>query len=263
MLPDAAVNACCVVSYTNPVVRWLLGDSLHPGGLALTTRVADLLGIDATSRLLDAGSGRGASAVHLAKTVGCHVTGVTLEEEGVAAGYDLARQHGVEERVSFLAGDLREVALPEGSFDAVLMECVLSILSGKEAALGRLHGLLRPGGRLGLTDVTVEGELPAELQGIMALAGCVGGAQSLDGYEELALAAGFEVELVQDLSSVAANFLRDIRGKLLMAEVASKLGKVTLDDDLLAQGKGLLGRVEELVREGAFSYGLVVARRAD
>ena len=263
MLPDAAVNACCVVSYTHPVVRWLLGDSLHPGGLALTTRVADLLGIDATSRLLDAGSGRGASAVHLAKTVGCHVTGVTLEEEGVAAGYDLARQHVVEERVSFLAGDIREVALPEGSFDAVLMECVLSILSGKGAALGRLHGLLRPGGRLGLTDVTVQGELPSEFQGVLALAGCVGGAQSLDGYGDLAMVAGFEVELLQDLSSVAATFLRDIRGKLLMAKVAVKLGKFALDGGLLAQGEGLLAMVEALVGEGALSYGLVVARKAD
>jgi SAM-dependent methyltransferase len=187
---------------------------------------------------------------------------VTLKEEGVEAGDKEARQHGVEDLVTFIAGDIREVDLPEGSFDAVLMECVLSILPEKGAALGRLHRLLRPGGRLGLTDVTVQGDLPSELQGVLGLAGCVGGAQSLEVYEDLVTAAGFEVELTQDLPSVASSFLRDIRGKLLMAEVAAKLGKLPLDGGLLGQGKGLLAMVEGLVQQGALSYGLVVARKA-
>ena len=261
MLPDAEVIACCATTYSHPLARWLLGDSLHPGGLPLTTQVGQLLRISAASRVLDAGSGRGASAVHLARTIGCQVVGVTLEDDGVAAGLELARRQGVEERVTFLQADIQEVDPPTDSFDAVLMECVLSILPRKDAALQQLHRLLAPGGRLGLTDVTVSGPLPPELQGVLAVAGCVGDARPLDGYRSLIEAAGFVVEQSQDLREAATSLLRDVRGKLLMAEVASKLGKLPISADLLATGKRLLGGVEGLVQQEVLSYGLVMAHK--
>ena len=177
MLLDASLNACCAVSYGHPLARWLLGESFHPVGLDLTTHLAHIMGIESESILLDAGSGRGASSVHLAKTFDCHVTGITLEEEGVAAGYQLAHHHGVEDRVGFLRGDIQEIDLETESFNSILMECVLSILPRKEATLCRLLNTLRPGGYLGLTDVTVRGPLPPHLQGVLAVAACTGDAR--------------------------------------------------------------------------------------
>ena len=93
--------ACCSATYGHSWARWLLGDSFHPGGRELTSRLAGLMGVQPSSRVLDAGSGMGASAVHLARQIECRVTGVTLEEEGVRAGRELAAHHGVENRVKF------------------------------------------------------------------------------------------------------------------------------------------------------------------
>ena len=261
MLPDASLNTCCAVSYGHPLARWLLGNSFHPGGLDLTTRLAHIMGLQPASTLLDAGSGRGASAVHLAKTLECHVVGITLEEEGVAAGCQQARQDGVEDRVNFIQGDIQEIDLEAVSFDAVLMECVLSILPGKETTLRRLLDATRPGGRLGLTDVTVQGPLPSHLQGVLAVAACTADARSLEEYAELIRAAGFDVDQSQDLPEIAASFLRGIKGKLLMAEVAIGLGKLPIGKDVLAQGKQILAEVEDLVRRGVLSYSLVVAHK--
>ena len=261
VVPEPTIAACCAASYSHPAARWLLGDSFHPGGLVLTSHVARLIGLGPTSRILDAGSGRGATAVHLAKTLGCQVVGVTLEEEGVVAGQYLARREGVEDRVVFLQGDIQEAELEEESFDAVLMECVLSILPDKEGALRRLWGLLRPGGQLGLTDVTVSGALPLALQGILAVAGCVGDARSLQEYHALLGGQGFVVDLSQDLPETVATFLQDVRGKLLLAEVASKLGKLPIGGDVLAEGKRILAEVQGLVLHGVLGYGLVVARK--
>ena len=260
-LRDQEVLACCTASYGHPVVRWLLGDSLHPGGLTLTTQLARLAGIEATSRVLDAGSGQGASAVHLARTIGCQVVGVTLEAEGVEAGDELARSQRVRDRVTFLQGDMHEVGQEPASFDVALMECVLSIQPDKAASLRHLGGLLRPGGRIAISDVTVNGPLPPELQGLLAMAGCVGGALSLDGYSELVENQGFTVDNAQDLPTVASSFLRDIRGKLMIAEAAINLGKLPVSSDLLNEGKRILGKAQDLVRRSVLSYGLVVGRR--
>ena len=146
-------------------------------------------------------------------------------------------------------------------FDAVLMECVLSILPRKEATLRRLLDTLRPGGQLGLTDVTVQGPLPSHLQGVLTVAACTGDARSLEEYADLIRAAGFAVDQSQDLPEIAALFLRGIKGKLLMAEVAIGLGKLPLGKDVIAQGKQILAEVEDLVRQGVLSYGLVAAHK--
>ena len=260
--PQAAeLISCCAVTYGHPVTRWLLGDSLHPGGLALTSRLAGLAEIGPDSTVLDVGSGRGASAVHLAKTIGCRVVGVTVEEDGVNSARELAERDGVGHRATFLMGDIQRVDLEPQSFDAILMECVLSILPDKAATLGRVRGLMKKGGRLALTDVTVSGPLPAELQGLLAVAGCVGDARSLDEYCSLVEAAGFSLEHRQDLRDTVASLLRSVNGKLTMAEIALRLGKLTLSEELLTNGKGYLATAQDLVGKGTLSYGLVLARR--
>ena len=238
-----------------------MGNSFHPGSLGLTDRLAMLTAIGSDSLVLDAGSGRGTTAVHLAKTLGCRVMGITLEAEGVEAGVEMARQEGVADKVSFLQGDLVNACAYIAASDAAIMECVLSILPDKPAALERLHGVVCPGGYLGITDVTVNGPLPSELQGILAVAGCVADARSLEEYAALISDAGFAVLETTDLQDVLLGTLKDIKGKLMVAEIATKLGKVSLDPELLPQAKAMLAAVEDLVRDGNLSYGMVVAQK--
>jgi SAM-dependent methyltransferase len=211
--------------------------------------------------VLDAGSGIGATAVHLARTVGCRVTGVTLERSGVEIGYELARSHGVEDRVAFLEGSITDVELEEGSFDHALMECVLSLIDAKGPVLDRIFRVLRPGGRLGLTDVTVDGELPPEMHGVLAAVGCLRGATSLRCYADLIADAGFVVERSEDRAADAASFLRALRGKLLMVRLVSGLGRLSTKAGLLDEGERLLDLAEEQVRRGTLGYGLFVARK--
>lgn len=220
-----------------------------------------LTAIGPDSLVLDVGSGRGTTAVHLAVTLGCRVMGITVEAEGVQAGVELAHQEGVAEKVSFVQGNLLDARADIAAFDAAIMECVLSILPDKPAALERLHGIVCPKGYLGITDVTVNGSLPPELQGILAVAGCVADARSLDEYAALISDAEFAVLVTTDLQDVLLATLKDIKGKLMVAEIATKLGKVSLDPELLPQAKAMLASVQDLVRDGTLSYGMVVAQK--
>ena len=120
---------------------------------------------------------------------------------------------------------------------------------------------MKPGARLALTDVTVNGPLPEDLRAVLAVAGCVGDARSLDEYCALMEDAGLRLEHSRDLPDTTASLLRDAKGKLLMAEVAVKLGKLPLGEDLLSSAKRYLAMVQELVRNGTLGYGLVVARK--
>ncbi len=263
MTLEREVLSCCATTYSHPLARWLLGDSLHPGGLALTSRLARLAGVGPESTVLDAGSGLGATAVHLAETTGCRVVGVALERAGIEAGEELARSHGVEDRVSFLQGDLLEVELRDDRYDVALMECVLSILPRKGQALRRLIGALRPGGHLATTDVTVSGPLPQELRGALAIAGCVGDALSLEDYGRLLEEQGLLVDAREELGETAASTLGKVNEKLAVLESFAGLGKLPLSDGLLTHGKRVLAAAHELVLRGTLSYGLLVARRPE
>ena len=262
MLSEQEINVCCAISYSHPLARWLLGDSFHPGGLALTARLGQALGVGAESHVLDIGSGRGVSAVHLAQTFGCKVTGITLESDGIEAGDRLAAQRGVEDRVSFVEGDFLNTSLAPESFDAIIAECVLSILVQKRAAVERIGRLLKHGGRFGLTDVTIDGEMPEDLNEVLTAVSCVGNALPLDGYVSLIREAGLDLISSQDLHEIAGGFLRDIKGKLMVGEIAVALGKVALDRTFLAEVKRLVALTQGLAAQGRLSYGMVVVQKA-
>src|SRR6266511_4051317 len=77
-LESDVVKSGCATVYASDWANLLLGDSFHPGGLTLTSRLGQLLGLDASSTVLDVACGRGSSAIHLAQTTGCRVIGVAL-----------------------------------------------------------------------------------------------------------------------------------------------------------------------------------------
>ncbi|MBI2867583.1 MAG: methyltransferase domain-containing protein [Chloroflexi bacterium] len=261
MSADRELANCCTALYDHPAVQWLMGESWHPGGLRLTERVAHRMQLEPGMRVLDAGCGRGASAIHLAKSLGCSVVGVSLEGHGIEAARATAARQQVNHLTEFICADLLEAPLGSERFDAALMECALSIFPDKDAVVRSIYHVLRPGGRVGLTDVTVAGPLPDGLRGVLATAGCVGGARPLEAYGDLFVRHGFEIEELSDLPDVASGFLRDVKGKLLIAEIALKVNKLPLDPALVEMAKRLVAEAQQAVNEGSLGYGLVLARR--
>lgn len=101
---DAEISLCCATFYQSDLVRTLLGDVFHPGGLALTHHLGQMMGLGRGDRVLDVACGRGASAVHLAERFGCHVTGLDYGPENVAAAQTHAADRGVSQLTTFRQG---------------------------------------------------------------------------------------------------------------------------------------------------------------
>ena len=123
--PEAAaqLKQCCARLYESEIVSRLLGDLFHPGGAALTERLGQLLDLTPESRVLDAASGRGVSALLIAQRFGCIVVGVDLSTQNVAHATAEADRLGLAGRVSFEVGDAERLPLNDASVDAVMCEC--------------------------------------------------------------------------------------------------------------------------------------------
>ena len=120
--------------------RRLLGESFHPGGAALTERLGQLLGLTPESRVLDAASGKGTSALLLAQTVRLHASsGVDLSDQNVAHATAEADRLGLAGRVSFEVGDAEQLPLDDASVDAVICECAFCTFPDKPLAATRVR----------------------------------------------------------------------------------------------------------------------------
>jgi SAM-dependent methyltransferase len=128
-------------------------DQFHVRGLAATADLARLAGITSGQEVLDLGSGIGGPARYLAAACGCHVTGLDLSEEFTDAARYLAGRAGLQDQVTFLAGDATRTGLPAASFDVVLLQHVAMNIAERAALYGEVRRLLRAGGRLATYDI--------------------------------------------------------------------------------------------------------------
>lgn len=156
---SAEVKACCAAAYSRDAVALVLGASYHPGGLALTRRLASALGVRPGWRVVDVASGPGTTARLLAAEYAVTVDGVELGESAVAGARSAADEAGLSSRIRFHRGDAERLPLPDAIADAVICECALCMFPDKAAAAAEFARVLRPGGRAGITDVTVRGRI--------------------------------------------------------------------------------------------------------
>jgi arsenite methyltransferase len=258
---EREIKLCCASFYQSDVVRMLLGDVFHPGGLDLTYHLGEVMGLGLGDRVLDVACGRGTSAVHLAEGFGCHVTGLDYGAENVAAAEALATDRELAHRTTFRQGDAEGLPFEDGTFDVVVSECSFCTFPDKATAAAEMVRVLRSGGRLGLTDVTVNGTLPDEIQGLLAWVACVAGAGTPEDYVATLQAAGFADFVVEDHEDALLDMVADVRRKLLGVELTAKLGKVDLGGLDLDDGKRLARRAVELIESGVVGYTLITARK--
>ena len=259
--PDREIKLCCATFYQSDVVRMLLGDVFHPGGLALTQHLGEAIGLGPGDRVLDVACGRGVSAVHLAERFGCHVTGLDYGAENIEAAQALGDEKGVAHLTAFRTGDAEGLPFDAGSFDVVVSECSFCTFLDKATAAAEMVRVLSPGGRLGLTDMTVNGPLPDDIQSLLAWVACVAGAGPPEEYVATLQAAGFADFVVEDQSDALLEMVTNVRRKMLGVELAVKLGKIDLGDLDLDEGKRLARRAVELIENRTVGYALITARK--
>jgi arsenite methyltransferase len=255
------LKSCCATLYETDLARMLLGDSFHPGGLSLTKRLGETLGLNQGMRVLDVACGKGESAIFLAKTFGCEVIGLDLGPENVRHATARAEEAGVSAIVSFRQGDGEKLPFSEAAFHAVICECAFCTFPDKRTAAGEFFRVLKSGGQVGLSDLTRAITLPPELTGLLAWIACIADARPIAEYAEYLQSAGMGPVAVENHDQALADMVRDIQGRLLGVEVMSKLNKLDLSGIDFAQAKSMARAATEAVRAKTLGYALLSARR--
>lgn len=150
--------------------------------------------------MVDLGSGGGLDVFLAARQVG--PTGKAIGIDMTPDMLELARANakkGGYENVEFLQGHIDAIPLPDSSADIITSNCVINLAEDKNKVFQEMYRVLKPGGRVAVSDIALKQVLPGELaQSVAALVGCIAGAITITAYEEGLNAAGFQNVVVVD-----------------------------------------------------------------
>ncbi len=148
--------------------------------------------------VLDLGSGGGIDVLLSARRVGAtgKAYGLDMTDEMLELARGNQRKAGVE-NAEFLKGEMEQIPLPDNHVDVIISNCVINLSADKDRVFAEAFRVLKPGGRLAVSDIVVRGEIPAEVRRNVELwIGCIAGALEEREYRRRLQRAGFEsVEL--------------------------------------------------------------------
>jgi SAM-dependent methyltransferase len=202
-------------------------------GCGNPTVVADLR---TGESVLDLGSGGGIDVILSAKRVGPtgRAFGLDMTDEMLALARRNAEEAGAVNAI-FLKGMIEQVPLPAASIDVVISNCVINLSTDKAAVLTEIARVLKPGGRVGVSDVVAEDRLtPVERAERGSYVGCIAGALSKSEYVEGLRAAGFDDVEVTFTHEVADG----MHGAIVKAVKATTPEASTLPADRVALSAG-------------------------
>ncbi len=171
--------------------------------------------------VLDLGSGGGIDVFLAAKKVGPKgkVIGVDMTKEMIDGATATASKYGYE-NVEFRLGENENLPIEDGSVDVVISNCVINLSPDKEKVFKEAYRVLNLDGRIMISDLVTEGELPEEVKkSFDAWAGCVAGALEKDQYLDTMRRAGFKNVRIVSESTYSIDISRELGGKITSVQV--------------------------------------------
>lgn len=181
--------------------------------------------------VLDLGSGGGIDAIIAARLVGSEgfVYGLDMTPEMI----DLARANAESAQatnVEFLHGVIEDIPLPDESVDVVISNCVINFSNNKQRVLEEARRVLKPGGRLVVSDIVSLRAIPEEAyDDLCKLVGCTNGMRSMREYQELLQVAGFALSHIDPKTVYTTDVLTEKASRKNRAEIYARIADTDID----------------------------------
>ena len=151
--------------------------------------------------------------------------------------------------------------LPTSSFDAIICECAFCTFPNKQAAANGFARVLRKGGRVGLSDLTRNGVLAPELDGLLSRIACIADAQPLPRYAALLSGADLAVGVIEEHDSALVELVNQMRLRLLAADVMVGLQKIALPGFDFEAAREVAKHALQAIKAGNLGYAIVTASK--
>ncbi len=142
-----------------------------------------------------------------------------------------------------------------------MCECAFCTFPDKRQAAAEFHRVLKPGGRIGISDLTRTPEPLPEREGLLAWVACIGDAQPLESYAAWLSGSGLIVEKMQAHDHCLAQMVDSVRSKLLIADVLKGLGKLNVPGLDTEHANRFARAASAAVGAGKLGYGIVIAAK--
>lgn len=258
-LDPQTAKQCCAATYSSDLVETLLGPAYHPGGLTLTRRLLTATNLAPDEQLLDIASGIGTTCFVAATEFEAYADGLDLATNNVSIARVGATTRKLADRVTFHEGDAEALPLPAATYDVVVCECALCTFPDKRRAVAEMARVLRPGGRIGITDVTADqSRLPDELTSLFAWVACIADARPAQGYVELLEQASFTIDLVEPHNDAVRRMIDQIEARLTLLRMTSpdRAEELGLDFE---QAASVISAAREATAADVLGYTLISA----
>jgi ubiquinone/menaquinone biosynthesis C-methylase UbiE len=193
----------------------LLGEAFNPWSPELTEMIGKKIGLEESSKVLEVACGPGSSALVLAEKFGCTVIGVDPSEKNIMRAKERAEEKGLSDNLEFITGSLEKLDFEDERFDAVICESTLNTLDNKIETVREMHRVVRKGGRLGTSDLVINGELPLELDALLKHMFGLNDALSGDDIFKLLTNGGFSEIITEEHNETITNLVNNAE-KMLM-----------------------------------------------
>lgn len=207
------------IGYSEEELRNIPESAIMGLGCGNPTALADL---KKGETVLDLGAGAGIDVFLAANKVGPegHVIGVDMTEEMVKRANETAKEHGYK-NVEFKLGEIENLPLEDNSVDVIISNCVINLSPDKLRTYQEAHRVLKPGGRILISDLVTEGELPEDIRkNFEAWAGCIAGALEKKEYLDTIKKAGFgDVNIISQNTFYEPGLDDRLAGKITSVKV--------------------------------------------
>jgi len=171
--------------------------------------------------VLDLGSGAGIDAILAAKRVGDKgkVIGIDMTEEMIAKARENAKRQNIS-NVEFILSEIENLPLPDNSVDIIITNCVINLTPDKAKTFGEAYRVLKPGGKIYISDIVLLEELSEEQRNDKdLLSGCVAGALLKEDYLNKIKNAGFKINILHENKKISKEQYNGINLESLMVEL--------------------------------------------
>ncbi|MCE7737207.1 MAG: methyltransferase domain-containing protein [Candidatus Heimdallarchaeota archaeon] len=260
--------SCCTNFYESDIVKFLLGESFHPGGKEITLMLARTLNLKPGNTIIDIACGLSTSLMQIIPKFHVFGVGIDLSYKNLSIAISRVKTKGLDYNLSLIQADSHYLPFRTLTAASIMSECSFCIFLNKTKASNEIYRVLKVNGTYSFADVTKIKEWPSDLSEMFYRIACISEAQTIEKYSEILEQAEFSQIEIIDREDVIYDLHKSLKKKLLLFNIAWGINKIVKNPLKLSKTdfkklNKTIDLIKEFVERKYGSYMIMSAQKID